>query len=69
MYLCQSACGVVGSRAVLFMSFAQIPSRVVSICRVILTSAAESSLFAIKLLLDTLVRSLMRNGILCEKCV
>ena len=60
MYLCQSAaCGVVGSTAVLFMSLAQIPSRVVSICRVILTSVAESSLFAIGLLLNTLVRSLI----------
>ena len=32
------------------MSLAKIPSRVVSICRVILTSVAESSLFAIGLL-------------------
>ena len=32
MYLCQSAsCGVVESRVVLFISLAQIPSRVVSI--------------------------------------
>ena len=64
MYLCQSAsCGVVESRAVLFMSLAQIPSRVVSIFRVFfwvcLTSVAESSLFAIGLLLNTLVRSLI----------
>ena len=36
MYLCQSASCDVESRAVLFMSLAQIPSPVVSIFRVIL---------------------------------